>query len=89
MWWDIMPVYGGPILADRHALQFAALETMAKVLRLDSLPCQESALHGLGHWYSVFPEAVANLVDEFLSLNANARPELLAYARSARCGCIL
>ena len=89
MWWDTMPVYGGPILADRHALQVAALETMAKILKLDSLACQESALHGLGHWHSVFPEAVTTLVEEFLSLNPNARPELLAYARGARCGCVL
>jgi hypothetical protein len=89
MWWDTMPVHGGPVLAERHALQLAALETMARILRLDSLACQESALHGLGHWHSVFPEPVESLVDDFLSLHPNARPELLTYARGARCGCVL
>jgi hypothetical protein len=89
MWWDPMPVYGGPILADRQALHLAALEAMATILKLDSLPCRESALHRLGHWHGIFPQQIESLIDEFLSLNANARPELLAYARSAQCGCIL
>jgi hypothetical protein len=89
MWWDTMPVYGGPVLADRQALHLAALEVMATILKLDSPPCQESALHGLGHWHRIFPQEIEGLIDEFLSLNADARPELLTYARSARCGCVL
>jgi hypothetical protein len=89
MWWDIMPVYGGPVPGDRQTLQVAALETMADILQLDSLACQESALHGLGHWHRTFPERVESLIDAFLSRHANARPELLAYARAARCGCVL
>jgi hypothetical protein len=78
-----------PVLADRQALQLAALETMAAILRLDSIACQESALHGLGHWHRVFPEAVESGIDEYLSLHPSARPELLTYARGARWGCIL
>jgi hypothetical protein len=89
MWWDVMPVYGGPVLADRQALYLVALETMAKILKFDSLACQESALHGLGHWHRIFPQRIESLIDEFLWLHANARPELLTYARSARCGCVL
>jgi hypothetical protein len=89
MWWDAMPIYGGPISADRKALHLAALETMTAILKFDSLACQESALHGLGHWYKIFPQPIERLVDEFLLLHANARPELLSYARSARCGCVL
>jgi hypothetical protein len=89
MWWDTMPVYGGPVLADRQALHLAALETMAKILKFDSLACQESALHGLGHWYRIFPQQIDCLIDEFLLLHADARQELLTYARSAGCGCVL
>jgi hypothetical protein len=88
MWWDTMPVYGGPLLADREALQLAALETMAEILRFDSVACQESALHGLGHWHRMFPQAVESAIDGYLALYPDARPELLTYARGARCGCV-
>jgi hypothetical protein len=89
MWWDNMPVYGGPVPEARNALQLAALETMAAILTFDSDACQESALHGLGHWHRAFPQQVERLIDEFLRLRPRARPELRAYAQSARCGCIL
>jgi hypothetical protein len=89
MWWDIMPVYGGPELQDRRALHAAALETMAALLQLDSLACWESALHGLGHWRSADPEQVESLIDGFIQTHPEAPPELLAYARSARYGCVL
>jgi hypothetical protein len=89
MWWDNMPIYGGPVPEDRNALHLAALETMAAILRFDSLACQESALHGLGHWRRAFPGEVERLIDEFLGFHPNARPELRTYARNARCGCIL
>ena len=84
-----MPVYGGPVLADRQALHLAALETMAKILEFDSLACQESALHGLGHWHRIFPQQIESLIDEFLLLHSGARPQLLTYARAARGGCVL
>ena len=89
MWWDKMPVYGGPVPQDREALHRAALDTMAAILKFDSVACQESALHGLGHWRSVFPAEIESLIDVFLRLNPEARPELRTYARSARCGCVL
>ena len=83
-----MPVYGGPAPEDRRALHLAALETMASILRFDSLACQESALHGPGHWHNAFPKRIESLIDDFLRTHPDARPQLLAYARSARCGCI-
>ncbi|HEX2136229.1 MAG TPA: hypothetical protein VHG30_10045 [Microvirga sp.] len=89
MWWDIMPVHGGPEPEDRRALHAAALETMAAILRLDSLACQESALHGLGHWRSRFAEQVEGLIDAFIEAHPDAPRELLTYARAARCGCVL
>jgi hypothetical protein len=88
MWWDLMPVYGGPEPRDREALHVAALETMATILKFDSLACQESALHGLGHWHSAYPGRVELLLDEFLRTHSGP-PELLSYARSARCCCVL
>ena len=84
MWWDIMPVYGGPRLEDRYALHRAALHVMATVLDFESLACAESALHGLGHWHRAYPERVEGLIDGFLATHSGARPELLTYARSTR-----
>jgi hypothetical protein len=57
MWWDILPVYGGPRPEDRDTLHEAAFGTMAAVLEMPSIACQESALHGLGHWRSFFPQS--------------------------------
>jgi hypothetical protein len=34
-------------------LDRAALDVMADALALDAIACQESALHGLGHWRQV------------------------------------
>jgi hypothetical protein len=82
MWWDVMPVYGGPRLNDRRALHRAALDVMATI-------CAESALHGLRHSHGAFPKVVEGLIDGFLATHSDARPELLAYARSARCGYVL
>ncbi len=50
--------------------------------------CQEGALHGLGHWGEHAPNRAQELIDMFLSENRAARPELVAYARAARGGCI-
>ena len=89
MWWDIMPVHGGPQEDDRRALHAAALETMRAILQMDSVACQESALHGLGHWHTAFPEETERMIDAFVRSHPHTRPELLTYARGARCGCVL
>jgi hypothetical protein len=89
MWWDILPVYGGPRPEDRVTLHEATLDTMEAVLEMPSIACQESPLHGLGHWHSFFPQRTETLINRFLADHLHARSELLAYARSARCGCVL
>ena len=65
------------------------LGVMKQVLALDSVACQESALHGLGHWQMDYPECVRNAIDEFLARSKDARSELLAYAERVRTGYIL
>ena len=89
MWWDIIPFGVAPTDASGRELGEAALGAMADILSIDRVACQESALHGLGHWQRRWPTEVARIIDEFLARNANARAELLAYARSARGGCVL
>ena len=81
-----MPVYGGPKSDDRLALQNATLETMGTILGLDSIACQESALHGLGHWHGAFPEQTEALIVHFLQARAEISSTLRSYAQSARCG---
>jgi hypothetical protein len=53
MFWDINPFVGAPDDPSHRELDAAALRAMDETLALDSLPCQESALHGLGHWRAV------------------------------------
>ena len=89
MWWDSIPFGVAPTDASGRELGEAALGAMADILTIDRVACQESALHGLGHWQRRWPTEVARIIDEFLARNANARAELLAYARSARGGCVL
>jgi hypothetical protein len=57
--------------------------------RLESLPCGESALHGLGHWQPCYPQHVGDIIDRALN-HPNAWPGTLkTYALSARSGCVL
>lgn len=61
---------------------------MERTLQLDNIACQESALHGLGHWHSAYPKEVERIIDAFLQSNLNIRPELEQYAQSARIGMV-
>jgi hypothetical protein len=89
MWWDAFPslaLTGDPGLPNLHE---CALETMEHILHLNSIACQESALHGLGHWHRDYSEKVIQIIDHFCETHSKADPRLLAYAQSARCGCVL
>ena len=89
MWWDICPI-GGPIDdPDHRQINHAALDVMTGALALDSIACQESALHGLGHWRHTHPNEIETIVGRFIAAHPSMRPELLNYARSARSGCVL
>jgi hypothetical protein len=89
MWWDEFPCIALPDDPELKELHGAALNTMRAIAHLDSLACQESALHGLGHWQRHDPERVCEIVDEFLRTHPQADQRLVTYAQSARCGCIL
>ena len=89
MWWDVFPslaLAGDPDLPTLHE---SALLTMERVPHLDSIACRESALHGLGHWQRDYTEKVIQIIDRFCEAHSKADPRLLAYAQSARCGCVL
>lgn len=88
MWWDIMPILAQPDVPARRELDAECLWVMERVLGLDSIPCQESALHGLGHWHADYPQPTERAIDAFLAVHPKLRPELLSYAKNARRGCV-
>jgi hypothetical protein len=89
MWWDILPVAGSPDDPACKEVNQALLQVMDSALKLDSIACQESALHGLGHWHIRFPEQVESIIQNFLQ-RSNALPEnLRKYALNALSGCVL
>lgn len=61
---------------------------MERCLALTHQACLEGALHGLGHWQSIYPERVGAVVDRFLRERNDLRPELVCYARRARDGAV-
>jgi hypothetical protein len=86
MWWDLFPTWGSP--TDPSQVEFDAeiLAVMKRILALDSLACQESALHGLGHWRMHYPGVVEETIDEFRDRVGTMRQELREYATCARRG---
>lgn len=83
MWWDIFPAYGGCFSEEQNK---SVLGVMRRALSLPSAACQESALHGLGHWHHEYPQQVEQIVDVFIASGKERRPELIGYAKSARIG---
>ena len=85
MWWDALPIHGRPDLPERAEFDAEALVVLERLLVIPHDACHESALHGIGHWANYYPQ-VAAVVDNFLAQTPTLRPELVAYARSARMG---
>ncbi|WP_313806782.1 hypothetical protein [Sphingobium sp.] len=88
MWFDVMPSVALADDPDKESLHRALLGTMERILKLENIACQEAALHGLGHLASAYPDEAVVTVDRYLNSGGDKRPELAAYARAARCGCV-
>ena len=89
MWWDIIPLGPQPNDPARTDLDREILGIMESILQLDSTACQESALHGLGHWHYGYPSRVGEVIQAFLQNYEGLRAELRTYAASAYRGCVL
>ena len=61
---------------------------MERTLRLDSIACQESALHGLGHWNRRYRAETRAIIRDFLKRKPEASQEMKDYALAAYEGCI-
>lgn len=86
MWWDVIPICGEPDNKLRRKKDKPVLGVLQQILSLNSLACQESALHGLGHWHPEYPQQVNKIIDSFLAKHRRMRPELEQYAIDARRG---
>lgn len=86
MWWDIFPLYADSEKAALREIDAACLSVMETTLQLPSIACQESALHGLGHWGLEYPERCRTVVSAFILQHPNLRAELRAYAERAKEG---
>jgi hypothetical protein len=89
MWWDVMPIAGMPDESHHRRFNDACLAVMEKTLYLESIACQENALHGLGHWSIYYGGKVEAIIDRYLAHNSELDEGLRVYALSARQGCIL
>jgi hypothetical protein len=89
MWWDFNCWSATPDPLTRNPLDTAYFTSMQSILAIDHVACQESALHGLGHWHRAHSAAVESIIDEFLERERHLRYPLREYAHSARSGCVL
>ncbi|NWF67935.1 MAG: hypothetical protein HXY40_02500 [Chloroflexi bacterium] len=89
MWWDMDWIVARPDTPEGRRIDLLALEVMESTIQLDALACQESALHGLGHWQQAYPARVEKIIDRFLASRSAVSAELKQYALAARGGCVL
>jgi hypothetical protein len=64
------------------------LDTLARILAMPSIACQQSALHGLGHLVRE-TKLRANVVQQYLDDHSNLRDDLRKYAQKAVAGEVL
>jgi hypothetical protein len=88
VWWDVFPTWGRPGNPDYVEVDRELLGAMRQILSLGSVACQESALHGLGHWHLNYAADVENAIDEYVARQTALTPELRQYAEAAQQGCI-
>ena len=88
MWWESFPGFTSSDDPERALVYDAELDCLERVLQIDSVACQEAALHGLGHWVGHEPRC-ADVIDRYLASGKARMPELVSYAKSARCRCVL
>jgi hypothetical protein len=89
MWWDLIPIIGQPEEPQHREIDQEILAVFESTLKLDSIACRESALHGLGHWQPYYPRQVEGIIHAFLENQTGLREELRTYAISANRGCVL
>lgn len=94
MFWDVAPLFAHSKLKPKKATpdhvktEAACLSVMERTLRIPHDACQESALHGLGHWHAYYPAEVEKIIDAYVYLPESKRRGLRQYALCAKAGLI-
>ena len=88
MWWDSIPLCPNGSEEDIPRLDITCIEVMEKILSLNSLACQESALHGLGHWAYAYPKRVSKIITTYFRQSKRKHADLREYAEKARRGMV-
>jgi hypothetical protein len=89
MWWDFDCWCAMPDPLTRNPYDSALFASMKAILAIDHVACQESALHGLGHWQHAHKSEVEAIIDEFLQRSPDIREDLRHYAYNAHRGYVL
>ena len=85
--WDETPLSWCERNPHKEKIYAAVADVMRQCLNLSTVCCVESALHGLGHLRSYYPEA-AGIVRHFLNTTQRTDPNLLRYAEAAERGMV-
>jgi hypothetical protein len=85
MWFDEVLDRFNPKRLIQAQLETDLIGILRVILAIPHDACRESALHGIGHWVGHYPQ-LADMADHFRSGARGLRPELVAYAESARVG---
>jgi hypothetical protein len=85
MWWDIIPLYARMPVPNADLIDDAVINVFEHVILMDSEACQESVLHGLGHWYCGLLKRTEPIVRRFLE-RKGLSSEIRAYAENAAIG---
>lgn len=86
MWWDVFRTWGSPGDPEMANTDAAILRAMESILRIDCEGCQGSAIHGLNHWQSGYPQRVVSAIDAFLKRNPSCSEALRQSAEAAKLG---
>jgi hypothetical protein len=94
MWFDICCRRVSLDVFKSNPVDSALIESMRSILAIDHVACQESAIHGLGHFYKDCPvseerDIIESVIDAYIGRNPRLREELRLYADHARVGRML
>lgn len=86
IWWDVLPLH---YLTDKHPdgeeLDHAIITVLRRILELDSVACQESALFALADWqrYPEVSKNIADFLDRKPSILEKLNPDMRRYVVGA------
>lgn len=83
MWWDLLRDFSDD---QDSKTKEAILTALSQILKLDSLYCQKSALHGLGH---LEHDGKRKVIEQFLKTHPNLDEQTKIYAAAAIEGKVL